>query len=210
MKISKFEHALLVLELEGSQLVIDPGSYSTLPNLHNVSAVVLTHLHDDHTYATHVAKIKQQFPEAIVFGTQEVAKKLNELDIQVVFHGDRYKVGPFILDFYGDLHQVIHRSIPLVQNVGVMVNSALYYPGDSYTIPEQKVEILACPSSAPWLRISDVIDFLDQVKPANCFPTHNALLSDEGNALQNSRIREVTEKHGGTFRYLAVGEAWEI
>jgi hypothetical protein len=105
---------------------------------------------------------------------------------------------------------VIHRSIPLVQNVGLMVNSSLYYPGDSYTIPEQSVEILACPSSAPWLRISDVIDFLDQVRPANCFSTHNALLSEQGHKLQNGRIKEVVEKHGGTFRYLADGDSWEL
>lgn len=210
MKISKFEHALLVIEVEDSELVIDPGSYSTLPRLQNVAAVVLTHLHDDHSFAPHVKAIKEQFPMASVFGTQEVANKLEDLDVKVVFHGDRHQAGPFTLDFFGDLHQVIHRSIPLVQNVGVMVNSTLYYPGDSYTIPEQRVEILACPSSAPWLRISDVIDFLDQVKPISCFPTHNALLSEQGHNLQNGRIKEIVEKHGGSFRYLTVGEAWDI
>ena len=210
MKISKFEHALLVIDLEGSQLVIDPGSYSTLPKLENVAAIVLTHLHDDHTFAPHIRSIKEQFPNALIFGTQEVANKLEDVKVQVVYHGDRHQVGPFILDFYGDLHQVIHRSIPLVQNVGLMVNSTLYYPGDSYTIPEQSVEILACPSSAPWLRISDVIDFLEQIRPANCFSTHNALLSEHGHKLQNGRIKEVVEKHGGTFRYLAAGDSWEF
>jgi L-ascorbate metabolism protein UlaG (beta-lactamase superfamily) len=210
MKISKFEHALLVVELEGEQLVIDPGSYSKLPELENVSTIVLTHLHDDHSFAPHIKAIKEQFPDSRVFGTSEVANKLKEIAVEVVLHGDRHQVGPFTLDFFGDLHQVIHRSIPLVQNVGVMVNSTLYYPGDSYTIPEQKVELLACPSSAPWLRISDVIDFLEQIRPGNCFSTHNALLSEHGHNLQNGRIREIVEKHGGTYRYLAVGDVWEL
>ena len=48
MQITKYEHALLVIEEAGSQLVIDPGSYSNLPQLKNVVAIAYTHLHDDH------------------------------------------------------------------------------------------------------------------------------------------------------------------
>lgn len=210
MRISKYEHALLVVEQAAAQLVIDPGSYSNLPALQNVVAVVFTHLHDDHTSLEHAQTISRNFPAVKMFGTQEVVEKLTGLNVQAVYHGDHYEVGPFQIDFYGDLHQVIHRSIPLVQNVGVMVNSQLYYPGDSYTFPEQSVEILACPTSAPWLRISDVIDFLDLIKPKKCFATHNALLSEQGHALQNNRVQQIVEKHGGEFRYLNVGESWQL
>lgn len=210
MRISKYEHALLVVEQAAAQLVIDPGSYSNLPALQNVVAVVFTHLHDDHTSLEHAQTISRNFPAVKMFGTQEVVEKLTGLNVQAVYHGDHYEVGPFQIDFYGDLHQVIHRSIPLVQNVGVMVNSQLYYPGDSYTFPEQSVEILACPTSAPWLRISDVIDFLDLIKPKKCFATHNALLSEQGHALQNNRVQQIVEKHSGEFRYLNVGEGWQL
>ncbi len=210
MRVSKYEHALLVVEQAAAQLVIDPGSYSNLPELQNVVAVVFTHLHDDHTSLEHALTISRNFPAVKMFGTQEVVEKLTGLDVQAVYHGDHYEVGPFQIDFYGDLHQVIHRSIPLVQNVGVMVNSQLYYPGDSYTFPEQSVEILACPTSAPWLRISDVIDFLDLIRPKKCFATHNALLSEQGHALQNNRVQQIVEKHGGEFRYLNVGESWQL
>ena len=210
MRISKYEHALLVVEQSAAQLVIDPGSYSNLPELQNVVAVVFTHLHDDHTSQEHAQTISRNFPAVKMFGTQEVVEKLTGLNVQAVYHGDHYEVGPFQIDFYGDLHQVIHRSIPLVQNVGVMINSQLYYPGDSYTFPEQSVEILACPTSAPWLRISDVIDFLDLIRPKKCFATHNALLSEQGHALQNNRVQQIVEKHGGEFRYLNVGESWQL
>lgn len=210
MRISKYEHALLVVEQAAAQLVIDPGSYSNLPALQNVVAVVFTHLHDDHTSLEHAQTISRNFPAVKMFGTQEVVEKLTGLNVQAVYHGDHYEVGPFQVDFYGDLHQVIHRSIPLVQNVGVMINSQLYYPGDSYTFPEQSVEILACPTSAPWLRISDVIDFLDLIRPKKCFATHNALLSEQGHALQNNRVQQIVEKHGGEFRYLNVGESWQL
>ena len=210
MRISKYEHALLVVEQSAAQLVIDPGNYSNLPELQNVVAVVFTHLHDDHASLEHAQTISRNFPAVKMFGTQEVVEKLTGLNVQAVYHGDHYEVGPFQFDFYGDLHQVIHRSIPLVQNVGVLINSRLYYPGDSYTFPEQSVEILACPTSAPWLRISDVIDFLDLIRPKKCFATHNALLSEQGHALQNNRVQQIVEKHGGEFRYLNVGESWQL
>ncbi len=211
MKITKFEHAFLQIELSAQQLLIDPGIYSpTLPKLENVVGVVLTHLHDDHSYLPHIAAIKQQFPNVRIFGPADVAIKLGEIDCEVVMHGSRIEVGEFSLDFFGDLHQEIHRSIPLVQNVGVLVNSKLYYPGDSYTQCEYPFELLACPSAAPWMKISDLIDYLEAVKPQRAFATHNAILSEHGHVLQNNRIREIVTKHGGEFSYLQVGESLAI
>jgi hypothetical protein len=130
--------------------------------------------------------------------------------VSEVFHGDFYEVGPFTLEFFGDMHQEIHRSIPLIQNVGVFVNDTLYYPGDSYTKPDRPVPVLACPTSAPWLKIGDVMDFVAEVKPKQSFATHNALLSDLGHELNNSRVKLVTEENGGKFSYLKVGESLDV
>jgi hypothetical protein len=127
-----------------------------------------------------------------------------------VHHGDWHKVSDFTLEFFGDLHQEIHRSIPLIQNVGVMVNDSLYYPGDSYTKPDRPVALLACPTSAPWLKIGDVIDFLAEVKPKRSFATHNIHLSDLGHQMNNGRVQAVTEQFGGTFEYLKVGDSTEF
>lgn len=211
MKITKFEHAFLQIEKSGQQLLIDPGIYSpSLPQLENVVAVVLTHLHDDHSYLPHIEAIRNQFPDVKIFGPRDVVVKLGQIPCEAVTHGDQVQVGEFTLDFFGDLHQEIHRSIPLVQNVGVLVNSQLYYPGDSYTQCDYPFEVLACPAAAPWLKISDLIDYLEQVKPKRAFATHNAILNDNGHLLQNSRIREYVTKHGGEFSYLLEGEAITI
>ncbi len=211
MKITKFEHAFLQIEKSGQQLLIDPGIYSPiLPQLENVVAVVLTHLHDDHSYLPHIEAIRNQFPGVKIFGPQDVVVKLGQIPCEAVTHGDQVQVGEFTLDFFGDLHQEIHRSIPLVQNVGVLVNSQLYYPGDSYTQCDYPFEVLACPAAAPWMKISDLIDYLEQVKPKRAFATHNAILNDNGHLLQNSRIREYVTKHGGEFSYLLEGEAITI
>ena len=219
MKITKHGHACLQLEESGRSLVIDPGNYTDdLPLPANLDAVVITHAHDDHCFEANLAQLLKFNPGLHIVGPAEVIERLQagaknvlpDAQLHTAMHGDHYELGAFRLDFFGDLHQVIHESLPLLQNLGVLVNSKLYYPGDSYTRCDTPFEILACPSSAPWLRISDVIDFLDEMRPKMCFPTHNALLSERGHLLQNSRIREVTERHGGEFRFLREGESWVL
>ena len=211
MKITKHGHACLELELAGKKALIDPGFYTEdVSGLKDVVALVITHSHDDHCFETQVAGIVKSNPGVKIFGTSEVAAKLSGFDVTTVYHGDFYQVGGFSFEFFGDMHQIIHESIPLIQNTGVLVNSALYYPGDSYTKPDVPVEVLACPTSAPWLKIGDVMDFVAAVKPNQAFATHNALLSDLGHDLNNGRVKQVTEEHSGKFYYLKVGEAIEI
>ena len=210
MKITKFSHACLKLEQNGESVWIDPGNFSEDFEATKAVATVITHLHDDHCDQSKIEQLLQLNPEMKIFSTSEVDEKLQGIDVEVVYHGDLHQVGNFELEFFGDLHQEIHRSIPLVQNTAVMVNHSLYYPGDSYTPCDYDVDVLAIPSSAPWLKIADVIDFLNLTKPKRVFPTHNALLSDIGHQLQNSRIQQVAESNGGEFRYLSPGQSWDL
>jgi L-ascorbate metabolism protein UlaG (beta-lactamase superfamily) len=211
MKITKHGHACLEVELDSQTLIIDPGSYTEeLTGLSNVVAVVITHKHDDHCDELKIARIKEANPDVQIFGTSEVAARLEGLKVTTVYHGDYYEVGSFKLEFFGDMHQIIHKSIPLIQNTAVLVNAELYYAGDSYTPPDQKIKVLACPTSAPWLKIGDVMDYIQEVKPAICIPTHNALLSQLGHDLNNTRVKQVTEENGGEFRYLEVGQSLEV
>ena len=49
MKLTKFEHAALVLEKDGATLVVDPGAYShdfIIPK--RVDGIIITHEHPDH------------------------------------------------------------------------------------------------------------------------------------------------------------------
>ncbi|CAB4903921.1 unannotated protein [freshwater metagenome] len=211
MKITKHGHACLELELAGKKVLIDPGFYTEdVSGLKDVVALVITHSHDDHCFETQVAGIVKSNPGIKIFGTSEVAAKLSGFDITTVYHGDFYQEQGFSFEFFGDMHQIIHESIPIIQNTAVLVNGKLYYPGDSYTTPDQPVEVLACPTSAPWLKIGDVMDFVAAVKPKQSFSTHNALLSDLGHDLNNGRVKLVTEQFGGEFTYLKVGEFLEI
>src|SRR5690349_13948199 len=64
MRVTKFEHAALRIDKEGSSLLIDPGSF-TLPlaELASVVAVVLTHEHPDHWTPEHLDRIRASVPD---------------------------------------------------------------------------------------------------------------------------------------------------
>ncbi len=215
MKVTKLEHATLILEQGRDVSVIDPGSYTRpLSGLSNVRAVVMTHMHDDHCFEERLDQIVADNPTALLFGTDDVRKRLAEsrpqFAVTSVHHGDYHEVGEFTFEFFGDMHKEIHHSIPLIQNCGVMVNDLLYYPGDSFTRPDRPVAILACPASAPWAKVSEIIDFVDEVRPARSFGSHNIHLSEEGHKMYNGRIKMFTEKHGGTFEHLEPGDSTEV
>ncbi|MEI8231612.1 MAG: MBL fold metallo-hydrolase [Actinomycetes bacterium] len=211
MKLTKYGHACIVFEEQGMKLVLDPGSYSEpLEGVRDVLAVVITHAHDDHCFEAQLDRLIAANPELIIFGPPQVCTRLSKYNTTAVYMGDHYPVGPFTVEFFGDLHAVIHQSIPVIENRGVLINDKFYYPGDSFTLPDRPVELLAVPTSAPWLKISEVMEFVTSVKHKHSMATHNALHSDFGNALSNGRVKAITEAQGGEFHYLLPGESLDI
>ena len=201
MKVTKLEHSCLIVESAGRSVVVDPGSLTTaVVGISNAVAIVITHEHADHWTAEQLTRILDLSPDARIFGPAGVAAAASGFEITVVTDGDVHEVGPFRLRFFGSRHAVIHPSIPVVDNVGVLINDELYYAGDSFTIPEGvTVGTLAVPASAPWMKIAEAMDYVLAVKPRRSFPVHEMLLSVAGKALSNTRIKDVTEAAGGEF-----------
>src|SRR5207302_11229168 len=72
-------------------------------------------------------------------------------------------------------------SVP-PNNGYVVEHGAFYHPGDSFFVPEQKIDILGIPIGAPWLKAGEAIDFQRAVSPRLSVPIHQAMLSDVGRA----------------------------
>lgn len=211
MKITKHEHSCQVIETGGAALVIDPGAYS-LPvgDVSDVVAIVITHEHADHWTADQLKDILEMNPDARIFGPAGVAAAARDFPVEVVAAGDTIEVEPFTLTFYGGKHAVIHESIPVIDNLGVLVNGSLYYGGDSYTVPDASVEVLAVPIGAPWLKISEAMDYVTAIKPRRAYPVHEATLSVIGKDLANARIESVVALGGGEYTVLGAGDSLDV
>lgn len=210
MKVTKYEHATLLLAIGDDTLVVDPGMFLSAVDFGNVAAVVITHEHGDHWTPDQLGRILEKNPDAVVYGPEGVKTAANGFDVQVVKAGDSIEAGPFTLRFFGETHAVIHESIRVPDNVGVLVNDELYYPGDSYTVPDVEVGTLATPIGAPWLKIGDAMDFVLAVKPKRAFYAHDMTLSAAGKKMGAERLAWATEQNGGEFTELDVGESLDV
>ena len=212
MRVTKFEHATLTLIDAGKTLVIDPGSFTApLIDLAGTVAVVITHEHPDHWTPDHLDRIRKAVPDVPIYGPEGAARAAAGYDVIAVQPGDTVDVDPFRLEFFGGKHAVIHETIPVVDNVGVLVNDVFYYPGDSYAVPKgADVKLLAAPVGAPWLKIGEAMDFVLAVAPRQAFGTHDMTLSVIGRDMGRVRLRWAVEQDGGEFLALDPGESADI
>jgi L-ascorbate metabolism protein UlaG (beta-lactamase superfamily) len=212
MRVTKHEHAALTVEKSGKALIIDPGSFTNpLTDLHNVIGVVITHEHPDHWTPDHLDRILEMHPGLPIYGPEGVAKAAAGYDITVVRPGDTLTLDPFALEFFGGEHAVIHSSIPVVDNVGVLIDGDFYYPGDSYALPgKAEVALLAAPVGAPWLKIGEAMDFVLAVAPRQAFGTHDMTLSVIGRDMGRARLQWAVEQGGGEFLALDPDDSAEL
>lgn len=211
MKLTKYGHACVVLEEQGKKVVIDPGAFTPeFGDLSNIVAVVVTHVHGDHFSPEHLQAILSKNPEAKIFTTPEVTEQFDHPNVEIAQAGVEMAAGPFDLRFYGEWHATIHEDFPRLHNIAVLVNDAFFHPGDSYTQPEQPPKVLGVPSNAPWMKVSESMEYIDKIKPEVCVPLHNGLLSETGNNIYNNLLQQTCADNNVMFEYLLPGASIEI
>lgn len=211
MKLTKYSHACFVLEKDGSSLVIDPGEWSddfSIPS--NVAGVVLTHEHKDHADPEKLAAIIDANPEAVVYGPEAAVANFSDYTVQAVQKDENVHVGNFALSFTGGQHAIIHPSYDIFQNVGVVVDESLYYPGDSFASPNRQITTLLAPAAGPWMKESEAIDFITSCKPALVIPTHDAILSEAGLGLADRLLGAAAKNVSARYQRLQPGETIDV
>jgi L-ascorbate metabolism protein UlaG (beta-lactamase superfamily) len=211
MRVTKHEHAALTLEKDGKTLIIDPGVFTSPLEIENVAGIVITHEHPDHWSGPHFDRILKLNPGIPIVAPEGVRNAAPGYEITVVSPGDTIDIAPFHLEFFGGRHAVIHESIPVVDNVGVLVDDAFYYPGDAYTVPKgASVALLAAPVGGPWLKIGEAMDFVLAVAPRRAFATHDMTLAVAGRDMGRGRLQWAVEQNGGEFVTLDPGDSTEL
>ena len=218
MKLTKFTHACVRLEKDGKALVFDPGSLSEAEEaLAGADAVLITHEHPDHIDVGAVVDALVGSDTLQLFAPAVVADQLREKAadagsrIHAVAPGEDFEVAGFAVRSFGGQHAVIHPQIPVVANVGYVVDSNVYHPGDSFVVPDGvEVQTLLVPIHAPWNKVSEVVDFVIGVRASQAFPIHDGLLNETGQGFVEGHVARIGAKYGTQYRHLSSGDSVEV
>ncbi len=195
MKLTKFQHACFVVEKDGVSIIVDPGSFThdfIIPK--NVAAVFITHNHPDHLDSQLVISILREHPKAVLLAHESILTDFTNEHTQAVNAGETVEANGISLQFVGGTHEPIDSAITPPANLGVIIENHLYYPGDSFYLPNQPIKELLLPVSAPWLTMSQSMNFIRALQPSVAFPTHDAILSTEGQALIDGMVTRITSE----------------
>ena len=66
------------------------------------------------------------------------------------------------------------------------------HPGDALCVPGEDVEVLATPAAAPWMKISEAVDYLRAVAPRHAVPIHQGIIAEEARGIFYGRLAEMT------------------
>ena len=194
MKLTKHEHACVVLEKDGTSIVIDPGSFSAgaAEIIAGADAILITHEHMDHVNEAAVTGALAARPDLRVYGPAPLGAMLSAQQDQFtpVEAGDQLAVGSFAVTVHGHEHAVIHPDIPVIPNVGYLIDGSLYHPGDAYYVPEAPVSVLLLATSGPWMKFSEAANYVRAVRPQQIVQIHEMLLSDIGLFLASNILGE--------------------
>ena len=213
MRLTKFGHSCLLVEEGRAKVLLDPGSFSEgFEELDGLTAVCLTHQHGDHLDAGRVRRLLDRNPGVRVVSDEGSAQALGEAgaDVEVVHDGDELDLDGLGLAVRGRDHAAVHPDVPVVPNVGYLVGGRLFHPGDAFTPPGQPVEVLAVPAGAPWLKVSEAIEYLRQVRPLVAVPVHEKVLSAVGMAIHYRQLEQLGAGDGTTFQVLDDGKPVEL
>ncbi|MCL5008788.1 MAG: MBL fold metallo-hydrolase [Patescibacteria group bacterium] len=211
MKITKLGHCCLLLESKGRTILTDPGAYSDAQNaITGIDAVLITHEHADHLHLESLKMVLQNNPQAKIYTNRGVGAILEKekLAFEVLEHGQTTEFFGVSLAGLGEKHAPIYPGVPEVINTGYLIDNYLFYPGDAFYVPAQRVEVLALPVAGPWMRLSEAVDYAKQVKPHTAFPVHDGALKTPGLAhrLPHSEL----EKFGIRFLPMEPGQAIDV
>lgn len=136
----------------------------------------------DHLDVDRLTAAVRRNPGLTVHTHIAVAEQLAQLGdaVVTVAAGDRFTAGGFPVEAVGGEHAEIYDGLPGVANVGFIIDGRVYHPGDALFAPEATVDTLLVPTSAPWLKLAEAIDFVRAVRPRRAHSIHDAMLSDLG------------------------------
>ncbi len=198
MELTHFGHSCLLAEFGVARILFDPGNFSHgFEGITGLSAILLTHQHPDHADPQRLPALVEANPQAALYADPATAGLLGG-DWRAVEVGDRLTVDGLSIRGVGGHHAVIHPEIPVIDNISYLVGDGehaakLMHPGDALFVPDEPVGVLATPAAAPWMKISEAVDYLRAVAPQHAVPIHQGIIAPGARGIFYSRLAEMTD-----------------
>jgi hypothetical protein len=172
----------------------------------------VTHEHADHFVPDKVRAALDADPGLEVWTNASVAGQLEGAGprVHVVGAGDTFTAAGFDVSVHGELHAVVHPEIPRIPNIGFLVESTVFHPGDALTVPGVAVPTLLLPAHAPWSKTGELIDYLRAVEAQRAIAIHDGLLNDTGLGMLTGLFGERGPGQPTPYARLAPGESVEL
>ena len=186
MQIVHFGHSCLLLDTGTARLLIDPGSEpfaSGFENVTDLDAILITHQHGDHLDKDKLPALVKANPGAQLVVDEGTASIVTELGLEAIVArpGDSLRLAGATVEVFGGDHATIYGQYPGISNACYLIDDgAFVHPGDSLVVPDRKVDVLGLPTAAPWLKMSEAVDYLRAVAPRVVVPIHQGVLSEAG------------------------------
>jgi L-ascorbate metabolism protein UlaG (beta-lactamase superfamily) len=181
-------HACVVVDTGDDRVLLDPGAFSDgYQTLEGLTGILVTHQHFDHLDLEKLPALLQRNPTAELVVDPGTSDVLRERGINHTRRepGEIFTlVGSTEVEVAGAArgeHAVIHPDIPTIPNNGYVLRSpggTVMHPGDAYIPAPDGVDVLLLPTGAPWLKVSEAVDYLRAVTPPVAIPIHEAVLAN--------------------------------
>jgi L-ascorbate metabolism protein UlaG (beta-lactamase superfamily) len=205
LKLTKYTHACVRLEKDGKVLLIDPGTFTEDEAFEAADAILVTHEHADHVDTDRVKGL-----DAPIWTNAGVAAQLTDLAdrVNVVADGNSFDAAGFSVRAYGKDHAIILPELGVpCENIGFLVEDAVYHPGDSFTRPDRQVHTNLVPVSGPWFALPPAVEYARAVNATQTLGIHEALLSQIGQGMMK---RFLDGQEGRPYLLVTPGDSVEV
>jgi len=214
MHLTHLGHACVLIEIDGTGVLIDPGSLSTATTARGVDAMLFTHSHVDHLDTAAVAELLQSNSTSDIVADSASAQILQDADVKDVTVVDsatsaHLEVAGIGINATTVPHATIHCELPSPVNNTYLIADSILHPGDAFWNPGRPVGVLLLPIGGPWMKLSESIDYLRAVSPKVAIPIHQGGLAAAHRALHCDLLTKLAPA-GTRVLPLVEGERTEV